>query len=237
MLKAVVHQPQYFPYPGFFHKLTLADIYVVMDETQYDKRFTNRNKIISTNGWIWITVPIKKEQKFLPNGKVEINNELSWGAEHWKKIHQAYANARYFDLYSPYLESLYSKEWNLLFDLDFETIKKVIDWLGIQIEIVRESELDVKGTSTDRLISACKAVNADTYVSGGGGKNYLEEKLFEKNGLKLEYQNYVPSPYRQRLSKSFIPDLSVLDLLFNAGPESGKIIAGERMEAIRTTLF
>ena len=91
-----------------------------------------------------MTVPIKKNQKFLPNTKVEINNDLQWREDHWKKIKQSYANARYFNLYEKYLESLYKKEWDFLFDLDFETIKSVINWLGIEIEIVRESELCIK---------------------------------------------------------------------------------------------
>ncbi|HJT09840.1 MAG TPA: WbqC family protein [Candidatus Nitrosotalea sp.] len=223
-MKAVVHQPQYFPYPGFFHKLSQADVYVIMDKVQYDKRFTNRNKIIATNGWTWITVPIKKDHMFMQNMDVEINNELSWAEIHWKKIHQSYANAKYFNLYKDYLESLYKKEWNSLFELDFQTIKKTIEWLGIKIDIVKESELNIQGRSTERLINACKAVGADTYLSGTGGKNYIDEKLFEKYKIKFEYQNYHPVPYRQRLAKSFIPDLSIIDLLVNVGPDSLDLI-------------
>jgi WbqC-like protein family len=223
-MKAVVHQPQFFPYPGFFHKLVLADVYVVMDKVQYDKRFTNRNRIIATNGWTWLTVPINKDHKFMPNMNVEINNELSWRELHWKKIHQSYANAKYFGLYKDYLDSLYKRDWNLLFDLDIVTIKRVINWLGLKIDIVRESELNVQGKSTERLIRACKAVGADTYVSGGGGKNYMDEKLFEKHNIKFEYQNYIPIFYKQHLAKSFIPNLSILDLLVNVGPGSLELI-------------
>lgn len=165
--------------------------------------------------------------------KVEINNEIQWREDHWKKIKQAYANARYFHLYSDYLDALYKKEWDLLFDLDFKTLKMVIDWLGIKIQIVRESELNVKGSSTERLLNACKAVGADTYVSGIGGRNYLDENLFEKMGIRLEYQSYLATPYKQRFTDSFIPDLSVLDLLVNAGPESMQIIRGKQVEEIK----
>lgn len=233
-MKAVVHQPQYFPYPGFFHKLNMADIYVIMDDVQYDKRFTNRNKIIATNGWTWLTVPIKKNGKFASNAEVEINNDVPWKENHWKKIRQSYANSKYFHLYSDYLGQLYKKEWEMLFDLDYETLKKTMEWLGIKIEIVRESELNVKGTSTERLINACKAVGADTYVSGIGGKNYLDERLFESNHVKFEYQTYEAIPYPQRLSQSFVKDLSILDLLFNIGPESMGLIAGKKIEPIQT---
>lgn len=232
MLKAVVHQPQYFPYPGFFHKLSLADVFVIMDDVQYDKRFTNRNKIVATNGWMWITVPIKKEHKFLNNMDIEINNNMIWGEDHWKKIHQSYANAKYFYLYRDYLRETFNKRWDFLFDLDFETLKKTIGWLDLKIDIVRESELKVKGSSTERLVNACKAVGADTYVSGMGGKNYVDEKLFEKNNIKLAYQQYASVVYPQRLSKTFIPDLSILDLLVNVGQDAKKMITNAAFEEI-----
>lgn len=226
-VKAAVHQPQYFPYPGFFHKLSLVDVFVIMDDVQYDKRFTNRNRILDPHGVQWITVPINKEQKFLANMFVQINNNLPWRDHHWRMIRACYANAKYFHLYQTYLEHLYKREWKLLFELDFETTKQMMEWLGIKIPILRESELNIQGTGTMRLIEACKAAGADTYVSGRGGKEYMDEKLFELNNLGLEYQNYSPTPYPQRFSSSFIPDLSILDLLSNVGPESIKVIQGE----------
>jgi len=199
-----------------------------MDNAQYDKRFTNRNRIISTYGWTWITVPIEKEDKFLPNKLVKIKNDAAWKEVHWKKIHTSYANTKFFPQYRDYISSLYKREWKYLFDLDYETLKQTIQWLGIKNQIIRESELSVEGKSTERLISICKAVGADTYVSGIGGRSYLDEKLFEKNNLRLEYQNYIPLPYSQNLSKSFIPDLSILDMLFNVGSNSLKLIMSEK---------
>ena len=196
-----------------------------MDDVQYDKRFTNRNKIMATNGWTWLSVPINKDHKFLPNSKVEINNELSWRDEHWKKIYHSYANAMYFKKYESFFKNVYDIKWTSLFELNFETLKKVIDLLGIKISILKSSELNALGTSTQRLVNLCKAVGADTYVSGIGGKNYVDEKLFAKNNLKLEYQNYAAKPYPQRLSDSFVPDLSIIDMLVNVGHESIKIIS------------
>lgn len=219
-MKAVIHQPNYFPYSGFFHKLSLADIFVMMDNTQYDKKFTNRNRIIIPNGWIWITVPIKKEHKLSPNRLVEINNELDWRAIHWEKIHRSYANTEFFHLYKEYFESLFKKQWNFLFELNFETLRQTIDWLGLKIEIIKESDLNIDYTSTERLINICKAVGADTYVSGIGGKNYIDEKSFSKNKVNLEYQEFVHPKYSQHFSDSFIPDLSIIDLLANVGPKS-----------------
>src|SRR5437867_7484717 len=151
-MKAVIHQPHYFPYSGFFNKLSMADVFVIMDDVQYDKRWTNRNRIIATNGWTWLTVPINKDHKFLPNVQVEINNDIDWKEHHFKKIYQSYNRAPFFSLYKDYLSDLFKKDWDMLFDLDFETIKKVIEWLGIKIEIIRESELNVAGMKTERLV-------------------------------------------------------------------------------------
>jgi hypothetical protein len=101
-----------------------------------------------------------------------------------------------------------------------------MEWLGIRIPIVKESELQVKTVGTQRLVDLCKAVGADTYVSGKGGKDYMDEGLFKSNDLSVEHQNYSASPYPQRFSESFVPDLSILDMLANVGPESMKLISG-----------
>jgi len=119
---------------------------------------------------------------------------------------------------------LYKKRWNLLFDLNLQILKKVFDWLDIKTEIILESELDVTGTSSKRLLNICKKLGADTYISGIGGKTYLDEKLFEKNKIILKYQNYNPIRYLQHMSKSFIPNLSIIDLLANVGSKSGKLL-------------
>lgn len=223
-MKAAIHQPQYFPYPGFFHKLSISDVFIIMDDAQYDKRFTNRNKIMATNGWIWMTVPINKDHKFSPNLQVEINNEVSWRDVHWKKIYHSYANAKYFKNYESFFKNIYEKEWQSLFELNFEILKKIIDMLGIKVEIIKSSELNAPGASTEKLVNLCKAAGADTYVSGNGGRSYMDENLFEKNNVTLEYQNYVAKPYPQRLSDSFVPDLSIIDMLVNIGPNCMKVI-------------
>jgi hypothetical protein len=196
-----------------------------MDDTQYDRRYTNRNIIVDPHGPVWLTVPINKSQKFSPNRLVEINNGISWKEDHWRKIRLSYSNARFFHLYRE-LEWVYDKEWRRLFDLNLETIKKTMGWLGIKIPVIKESELHLKGESTERLVRICRSVGADTYVSGAGGKGYIQERLFEENKLKLEYQDYAPTPYSQRFVSAFVPNLSILDMLFNVGPDSMNLISG-----------
>jgi hypothetical protein len=223
-LKLAIHQPQYLPYPGFFHKLSLVDTWVVMDDAQYDKRFTNRNRILAPSGPIWITVPIDKSQKFGRNMDVRINNSLTWKEEHWKKLTYSYRNSEWFREYGPYFEALYQQRLESLLDLDVSTSRKVLDWLGIHVSIVMESELGVEGRGTRRLVEVCRAMGADTYVSGPGGRNYMDETMFAEAQIKLEYTTYAAAQYKQRFGGVFIPDLSVVDLLFNLGPAGRDLI-------------
>ena len=224
-MKVTIHQANYFPYPGFFQKVSLSDVYVVLDKVQFQFDITNRNKIIAPDGsWTRISVPIKKGHKFFEARNVEIDNDLPWAEENWNLIHKSYNESPFFDLYKVFLNSLYKKSWDLIFDLNLQILKKVFDWLDIKTEIILESELDVTGTSSKRLLNICKKLGADTYISGIGGKTYLDEKLFEKNKIILKYQNYNPIRYLQHMSKSFIPNLSIIDLLANVGSKSGKLL-------------
>ena len=223
-MKIAIHQANYFPYPGFFHKINQADVFVIQDDIKFVNKVTNRNKIISSSGHTWINVPIKKGHQSLPIMDVKINNEIPWKKINFKKVCAGYNKAKFFHLYKDFFENLYKKEWNNIFDLNFETIKQVLIWLNIKTKIVIESELDVSGQHTERLVNVCKKLGADTYISGIGGKKYLDEKLFEKNKIILKYQNYTPIKYTQHMSKSFIPNLSIIDLLANVGPGSRKLL-------------
>jgi WbqC-like protein family len=226
-LKVVIHQPQYFPYPGFFNKIQQADVFVVMDDAQYDKRFTNRNRILDPHGPVWLSVPINKAQRFLPNREIEINNSLDWREEHWKRLLISYSNSPHFDLYRNELEAIYSSQWYKLIDLNLATLRKCAEWLGITTNFILESELGVSTKRTERILDVCDSLKADTYVSGPGGHNYLQEDLFAKRGIKLEYQEFRPLPYRQRFAKDFVPNLSIIDLLANLGDDSRDYVKGE----------
>ena len=221
-----IHQPNYFPYPGFFQKVSLSDIFVILDNAQFQFDTTNRNKIIASDGsWTRISVPIKKGQKFLEIRNVEIDNDLPWAENNWNMIYKSYNTTPFFDLYKTFLNSIYRKKWEYIFDLNFQTLKKVFDWLGIKTKIVFESELNVTGTSSERLLNICKKIGATKYLSGHGGKNYLNEKIFAHDKINVEFQKYNPVIYTQKNTKSFISNLSILDLLFNMGLDSKKIIA------------
>ncbi len=225
-MKVTIHQPNYFPYPGLFHKLSLSDVFVVMDDVKFQFDITNRNKIIGKNGkWQRIAVPVKKNQTHKKIMDVEINNAISWKEENFSKLCEVYDSSKFFHIYKEYFKNVYEKKWEMLVDLNLEILKKTIEWLDIKIQIIKESELNVSGDASERLVNVCELMNADTYVSGIGGKNYLKEELFEEKNIKLQYQDYLPLKYKQNLSDEFISNLSIIDLLANNGnDESLKII-------------
>lgn len=224
-MKIAIHQPNFFPYPGFFHKLLGADKLVLLDDVQFQFDYTNRNKIIAKDGtWIRISIPTKKHHKFFPINKVEINNELSWKDNIWKNIFNSYHGSPFFNAYKQFFENLFSKEWKFLFDINYYTLKNTLVSLNLKTDLILSSTLNVEGTGTNRLIKICQMLEADEYISGIGGKKYLNENLFYQNKIKLSFQSYNPIPYPQFNSKQFIPNLSIIDLLMNMGSKSLEVL-------------
>jgi hypothetical protein len=112
-------------------------------------------------------------------------------------------------------------------DLNVHIIEYILKQLDIRTPIHFESALDIKNTKTDRIIEICRKLKADTYLSGIGGKDYLEEGKFSQAGLKLIYQDFRHPVYQQQFmenEKDFLPYMSILDLLFNEGPNSLEIL-------------
>tara|TARA_Y100000817_G_C16785808_1_gene512740 strand:- start:434 stop:1111 length:678 start_codon:yes stop_codon:yes gene_type:complete len=219
-LIVTIHQQNFLPYSGFFHKLSLADTFVLLDNTQFQFDYTNRNKILKSDGnWTRISIPIKKHQKFLPIKDIEIDNDKNWKIQNLNLLLSCYENSKYFYLYKNFFEELFSSEWKYLYEINLEIIKKCIEWLDIKINLVKESELNVNGESSEKLVNICKKLGAKTYVSGPGGKKYLNQNLFYDNDIRLVYQNFSSNVYHQN-TDVFVPDLSIIDLLANLGPNS-----------------
>lgn len=219
------HQTVYLPWLGLFHKIALADSYVYIDSVQYLKKdWNNRNKIKMSQGWNFLTVPILSKGKFSQLLRdVKINNNFNWRKKHWKSIQLNYKKTPYFDEYSPFFEELFEKEWVFLSDLNREIMKFILKELGIKTRWIEGSTLDPKGTKTDLVIDICKKVNANIYIFGTLGRDYAEIEKFDKEGIKIIFQDYNHPTYQQQFNK-FEPYLSVIDLMFNHGKDSYKII-------------
>lgn len=214
-----IHQPNYLPYAGFFHKIAASDVFVLLDNVQYEKNsFTNRCKINTPGNPSWLTVDVLSKGKHAQAiSEVLINPRVRFREKHLKTITQTYSKTPYFNEFFRDLERVYLREdWRSLAALNTALIKNICNLLGIQTPIVKASELGVKGKSTDLLISICKNLEATRYLSGQGAKKYMNEASFTENNIELAYANYYEKPYPQT-SKTFQPYLSIIDMLFNIG--------------------
>jgi len=227
-----VHQPQYLPWIGFFHKILKSDCFVFLDKVQYKKReYQNRNKIRTKDGWIWLTVPvISKGLDKQSINDVRIDNSINWQARHYKSLRSWYGKAKYYNEHISFLEDVYlNRSWDTLIDLNIFMIKYLLEKLDIKTPVYLESEIGTTKSSTERIIEICKKLNGDTYLSGTGGREYLEEGMFKEEKIDLIYQDFVHPQYNQCFSvneDSFISHMAVIDLLFNEGLTSGKILRG-----------
>ena len=223
-----VHQPQYLPWLGYFHKIYSCDAFVYLDNVQYKAReYQNRNRIRIKEGCMWLSVPLIKDKNSYPNiSAVRIDNSQDWPKRHWRAICLNYARSPFFAKYSGFFEDLYKQEWNRLVDLNISATNYILKSFQIDKPIYFESKLDIKTMNTQRIIDIARTLKADTYFSGVGAKAYLVEEDFGANGIKLIYQDFRHPEYNQRYGH-FMPFMSAIDLLFNHGPDSLKILAGK----------
>ena len=234
-----VHQPHYIPWLGYFDKIDKSDCFVFLDQVQYKPReYQNRNRIRTKNGWLWLTVPVKSKglgrQRICD---VKIDNDTNWQKKHWESLKSCYSKAPFFKEYCGFFEGVYSTKWEQLIDLNIHIIEYLLKELNIEIPLYYESEIGTCSNATDRIIEICRKVKADTYLSGAGGRSYLEETKFAQAQIKLDYQDYHHPRYRQlcaHRANPFLPNMSAIDLLFNEGPATTKVLRGEFGCARRT---
>jgi hypothetical protein len=228
-LRVAIHQPNYLPYLGFFHKIYISDVFVILDTVQFVKSgplaWMNRNKIRTSLGWMWLTVPVLTKGKFpVIIKEALIDSTKDWRRKHFNAIYVNYHKSEYFDRYSGFLENLYKREWDSLALLNEEIIDYIIKLLEIKTKVFKASELGAKGQGSELLIDICKRVDAQEYVYGKHGEDYMELDKFEQNGIKPVLQNFSHPVYKQ-LYEPFVENMSILDLLFNKGSDSIDVLA------------
>lgn len=226
-MRVTIHQPEHLPWLGFFHKICMADVYVVLDNVQFRKNyFQNRNKIRTADGWSWLNVPVKyRFGESIKDILIDNTNER-WKDKYWKSICLSYQKSPFFNDYSKAIKCILDQEWTQIHELNLSFISKFIELLGITVNIVQGSSLGVKGKASQLLLNICKEVKAGIYISGISGRDYLNMDDFENAGIEVIFQEFHHPVYRQTHGQ-FIPCMSVIDLLFNHGKKSRDIINGK----------
>ncbi len=222
-----IHQPQYFPWLGYFDKMRMADVFCYLDDVQYKKNeWQNRNRIKTAQGWQWITVPVRYKFPEKIN-EVTINNNEKWRKKHFQALTTNYSKAPFFKTYIDFFEDVYNREWEFISELNIYIIEGIRNFLKLdQKKTFQSSEHTLSSDPTERLIDICKTVGGDTYLAGQGSVNYMDTSKFEESGIKVITQDYSHPEYPQ-LYGEFQPHMSIIDLLFNCGPESAERLHGE----------
>lgn len=225
-LTAAIHQPNFLPWPGFFYKWARSDILVLLDDVQFVRRgFSNRVKIKGPAGARWLTIPVVKKGRYHQMVKdVEIEKTPGWQKKIAGSVQACYAKTPYFKEYYPEFAAIIGKDYTYLADLNIALLERLARHLGVEKKMVRASQLPgVGGESSRHLVSICKAVGAERYLSGFGGQKYQDEQIFRANHIELLVYDFTPPVYPQ-LWGDFIPGLSTLDLLMNCGPQSKELL-------------
>jgi hypothetical protein len=218
-LIVAVHQPQYLPWLGYFDKIRRADVFCYLDNVQYKKNdWQNRNRIKTARGWQWLTVPVHYRfgQRI---SEITINNVVNWQHKHLQTLATNYNRAPFFRAFAKLFEQVYAEDWKFLSDLNIALIERLKAAFGMgQRPAVKSSDFRLRNDPTDRLIDICRELNADTYLSGKDGVKYMNLDRFKQSGIQVVVQAFSHPVYPQ-LFNDFQSQMSVVDLLFNCGPE------------------
>lgn len=222
---ASIHQPMFLQYLGLFRKIAKSDIFVLYEDVQYSRGdWHNRNKILRHGSPAWLTVPVTFAlgDTFLETRPTDTN----FIAHHLAVIKEAYKATPYFAEIYPMLEKTYHSPFNNLAEFNSNLFYLIISLLRLETKIVHSKNLHVKNNNaTGRIVDICKSLECDTYLAGMDA-GYMELDQFEKANIKVMYNDFIAKPYPQIGSSSFVPNLSVIDALFNVGPdETRKLIS------------
>lgn len=228
-----IHQPHFLPWLGYLHRMMQADLFILLDHVQFERRnYQNRTLFRMQNEARWLTVPvIQRSQKERITEK-EVDNRAEgprgWGRDHFSTLRYAYRDAPFFALYAEPLKQLLETRWERLVDINQASLDFLRDVLDIRTPLVRSSELGVQGTKAELILNLCRAVGASTLLAGmGGSRGYLNVEAFACHDVRVQWHEFRHPVYPQCGEAPFHTGLSAIDLLFNCGPASRRVLTGE----------
>jgi hypothetical protein len=213
-------QSNYIPWKGYFDYINSVDEFFFYDDVQYTKQdWRSRNMIKSPKGVEWLSVPVGSKTRNRLICEVEIKQH-DWQKSHWGKISQYYREAPYFKMYKEFFDDIYiGNTWTNLSDMNQTIIKRISkELLGITTKFDDSRRFNLHGSKEERYIPLLKEIGCTTFVSGPSAKSYLTNEAMEKEGIKLEWMNYEGYKEYHQLYPPFEHSVSILDLIFNEGP-------------------
>ncbi len=226
-MRIAIHQPHFLPWLGYLDKIDRADLFVVLDSVQFKKNeWQNRNKVRTSQGWQWLTVPVRHNFGQALN-QVDINQDAEWRAKHLRAVALHYGRAPFLDQYLDGLREIYQCSWERLADLNLAVSRWLLKAFGICTPIQLASEMCLREEPTDRLIDICQAFGATHYLAGAGAHAYMDVARFQASGVMLEVQEFKHPVYRQ-CYEPFFSGMAALDVLLTCGSEALRILRSTR---------
>lgn len=222
MRSVAIIQSNYIPWKGYFNIIKCVDDFVLLDDVQFTRRdWRNRNLIKSRYGLKWLTIPVDVKGNYYVKIKDVCSVGTAWRKDHWSQITEAYRSSPYFQLWSSYFEELYlgSDEVGLS-KINFNFIKLINSILKIETPIHWSMNYDSPMEKTERLIHICECLHASEYVTGPSAKDYLNVEQFHKRGIQVVWADYSNFPPYNQPNSPFEHSVSIIDLLFNEGPNA-----------------
>lgn len=224
-MKAAIIQSNYIPWKGYFDIIHDVDLFILHDDLQYTERdWRNRNTVKTEKGLQWLTVPVLggSHQKIC---EARIDGARDWKGKHLRVLEHNYRKSPHFETIFARFEKVISEGHERLVDLDTALLRDICGYLGIRTRIVSSTEIPSSGVKDEKVIDLCLKAGADAYLSGPAGRNYIRPELFAQAGIALSYKEYAYPEYPQ-FFPPFVHGVSVLDLLFHAGPRAPEYIWG-----------
>lgn len=221
MTVCAIHQPQFLPWLGYLDKIRRADRFVFLDDVQFKKNeFQNRNRALVFGQAKWITVPVSfKFGDTLRQVGIAASND--WRRKTWATIEQNYCSTPFFEAYAGGLKELLFQAWDNLALINAASVEWLMRCFDMTTPLSFSSDMaGLDSDPTGRLLDICRRLGADVYLSGAGGRGYLDTAAFGKAGVRVEFQEYRHPVYEQKsngASGEFVPFLSAIDALCNAG--------------------
>jgi len=220
--KVAIVQSSYIPWKGYFDLIRRSDEFILYDDAQYTKRdWRNRNRIKTPNGALWLSIPVDVKGKFLQAIKDTRVSDTTWSQRHLKTIHANYARAPHFRRYKGVVDELFLDcASTSLSEINGRFLSRLCGLLSITTRLSWSMDYELAHGRTERLVEMCRQAGATEYLSGPSARGYIDAALFEAAGITLTFIDY--SGYREypQLYPPFDHYVSILDLLFNAGPDA-----------------
>ena len=224
--RIAIIQSSYIPWKGYFDLINIVDEFILFDDMQYTRRdWRNRNRIKTANGSRWVTIPVQVKGKYFQKIKDTVVSNAAWNQTHWDSIVNSYSHARYFGKYKEMFEELYlGCTEKYLSRINHRFLVAICKLLGINTKLSWSMEYNLGEGKTERLVGICKQAGANEYISGPSAEDYIEEDMFEKEGIKLSYMDYSGYSEYEQLFPPFEHAVSIIDLIFNEGLEAPKFM-------------